>query len=86
MAKGSATNISSTNSWRGSRHRARRLKSSFRVSRREYYTMLVYAIFMVIVILVGMYVGWWSLVREEEEMPPPANTHSEVSHLHSKVI
>lgn len=48
--------------------------------------MLVCAIFMVIAILVGMYVGWWSLVREEEEMPPPANTHSEVSHLRSKVI
>jgi F0F1-type ATP synthase assembly protein I len=49
--------------------------------------MLVYAIFMVIAILIGMYVGWWSLVREEEEekTPPPANTHSEVSYLHSRL-
>ncbi len=86
MAKGSTTHISSTNSWRGSRHPARRWEGSFRVSRREYYTMLVYAILMVIAIVVGMYVGWWSLVREEEETPPPANTHSEVSRLHSKVI
>jgi len=72
MAKGSPTHISSTNFWRGSRHRAQRSKSSFRVSWREYYAMLIYAIFMVIAILVGMYVGWWSLVREEEETQPPA--------------
>lgn len=79
MAKGS-THISLANSCGGSRHRAQRWKGSVRVSRREYYTMLVYTILMVIAILVGMYVGWWSLVREEEETPPPANTHSQVSH------
>jgi hypothetical protein len=86
MAKAPATHIASTNSWRASRRRAGRRKISFRVSRREYYTMLVYAIFMLIVILVGLYVGWWSVVREEEEIPPPANTHSEVSQLPAKVI
>lgn len=86
MAKGPTTHISSTNSWRATRRHAGRRKISFRVSRREYYTMLVYAIFMLIVILVGLYVGWWSVVREEEEIPPPANTHSEVSQFRSRVI
>ena len=48
--------------------------------------MMIYVIFMVIAILVGMYVGWWLLVREEEEeKTPPANIHSEVSYLHSRL-
>ena len=48
--------------------------------------MLLYMILMLIAILVGMYVGWWSLVREEEEgKTPPANTHSKASYWHSRL-
>lgn len=74
----------SSNSWRPQRLRRVRRPSS--VSRYELYTMLIYVTLMLIAILVGMYLGWWSLVREEEEMPPPANTHSEVIYLRSGVI
>ena len=64
----------------------RRLHRSPSVSRRELYTMLLYMILMLIAILVGMYVGWWSLVREEEEgKTPPANTHSKASYWHSRL-
>jgi uncharacterized protein YneF (UPF0154 family) len=74
----------SSNSWRPQRLRRSRPSG---ISRRELYTMLIYVILMLIAILVGMYVGWWSLVREEEEeILPPAQTHSQISQLCSKVI
>jgi hypothetical protein len=64
----------SSNSWRPQRLRK---PQASRVSRRELYTMLIYVILMLVAILVGMYVGWWTLLREEEEIHPPASTRSE---------
>jgi hypothetical protein len=48
--------------------------------------MLIYAILMLVTILAGMYLGWWSMVREEEEILPPSNTQSEVIYPRSGVI
>jgi hypothetical protein len=45
-------------------------------SRREVYLMLVYAILMLVAILGGMYLGWWSLLREEEQIERPAPARS----------
>lgn len=38
--------------------------------------MLIYSILMLFVILAGSYLGWWSLMQEEE-IQAPANTHSQ---------
>jgi hypothetical protein len=66
----------SSNSWRPQRLRK---SQSSGISRRELYTMLIYVILMLVVILVGMYVSWLLLLREEEEIHPPANIHSELA-------
>jgi hypothetical protein len=47
--------------------------------------MLMYIIFMLIAILIGLYLGWWSLVRERENTPP-GSPHSLISHYHAVVI
>lgn len=65
--------ISSSNSWRGGRQRPGRLKELPKISKRELNMMLLYIVFMLLAILLGMYLGWWSMMREEE-IEPPANT------------
>jgi hypothetical protein len=72
----------SSNSWRPQRLRK---SQSSGISRHELYTMLIYVILMLVAILVGMYVGWWTLLREEEEIHPPANTHSELADHNSRI-
>jgi hypothetical protein len=72
----------SSNSWRPQRSRKSR---SSAISRRELYTMLIYIILMLVAILVGMYVGWWSLLREEEEIHPPAGAHSGLATRNSRI-
>ena len=72
--------ISSTNPWRGSRQRSGRSKGLSDISSRELYTMLVITVFMLIAILLGMYLGWWSLMGEEDEIKPRANNHSGGTH------
>lgn len=72
----------SSNSWRPQRLRK---SQSSGISRRELYTMLLYVILMLVAILVGMYVGWWSLLQEEEELHPPANSHSRLATHKSRI-
>jgi hypothetical protein len=67
--------LSSSNPWRGGRQRPGRSKELPKINRREFCTMLIYIIFMMSALLLGMYLGWWSMMREEE-IEPPANTQS----------
>jgi hypothetical protein len=41
--------------------------------------MLVYIVFMLMAILLGMYLGWWLMMREEER-EPLANPDSSARH------
>ncbi|HEY1528064.1 MAG TPA: hypothetical protein VGH51_17680 [Candidatus Angelobacter sp.] len=78
--------LSSSNPWRGSRQRPGRSKGLPKISRRELHTMLVFIVFMLIAILLGMYLGWWLTMREKGEIEPPANTHSGASHAPERYL
>ncbi len=47
------------------------------LSRRELRHLLILAIMMVLAVLYGLYIGWWSLHKEEEEEHSP-KTRSEL--------
>jgi type II secretory pathway component PulM len=46
---------------------ARRNSLRINLSKREQKQLLLLAIFMVLALLYGLYIGWWSLHKEEEE-------------------
>jgi cytochrome oxidase assembly protein ShyY1 len=46
------------------------LKPSFSISHREVPKIILCVIFMLAVLLLGMYLGWWTLKREEENALP----------------
>jgi hypothetical protein len=50
---------------------ARRNSLGINFSRRELRQLLILAIFMVLAVLYGLYIGWWSLHKEEEEEHSP---------------
>jgi hypothetical protein len=51
----------------GTMRTARRNSLRINLSKRELKQLLLLAIFMVLALLYGLYIGWWSLHKEEEE-------------------
>jgi type II secretory pathway component PulM len=51
----------------GAMRTARRNSLRINLSKRELKQLLLLAIFMVLALLYGLYIGWWSLHKEEEE-------------------
>jgi uncharacterized protein YneF (UPF0154 family) len=45
----------------------------------------VYIVLMLIAILLGMYLGWWLTMREDE-IDPHANTHFTATAVHDRYL
>lgn len=46
------------------------LKSAFSIGQREVPKIVFFIIFMLAALVLGMYLGWWTLKREEENALP----------------
>ena len=77
--------LSSSNPWRGSRQRPGRSKGLPKISGRELNMVRVYIVLMLIAILLGMYLGWWLTMREDE-IDPHANTHFTATAVHDRYL